>query len=323
MSAAVLEVRGLTRRFGDFVAVKEVSFDVRRGEILGYLGANGAGKSTTIRMLSGLLTPSAGQALIAGIDVALYPEAVKRRIGYMSQRFSLYRDLTPDENLEFFGGLQGIGGRALRNRMDEVLAAVDMLPHRRTRTDALPGGMRQRVALASALLHAPPILFLDEPTAGVDPAARRMFWGIIRALSEAGTTLFVTTHYMDEAEACDRIGLMVDGRLVALDTPARLKRDRVPGVLYRVEGPRTVQLMSRFSQLDGVLEVHPFGATLHVRADPERLGIEALRGALGLGEAEIREGQRIPSATKMDGYRVEPIAPTLEDVFLAVAEAGA
>ena len=303
----VIEVDGLSRRFGAFVAVDQVSFDVRRGEIFGYLGANGAGKSTTIRMLCGLLAPSGGRAEVNGVDVAEDPEGVKRSIGYMSQRFSLYMDLSVGENLEFFGGAYGLGGRGLAARSAEVLEAVDMLPHRDTRTGDLPGGMRQRVALASAMLHAPPILFLDEPTAGVDPEARRTFWQLIRALAAAGSTIFVTTHYMDEAEYCHRIGLMVDGRLVALDAPAVLKRTHVPGRLCRVEGAGTGQALSALGKLPGVLEAHPFGAGLHVRFDEAKTGLAALEAGLA------QQG--------LAGMSFTTITPTLEDVFLAVVEA--
>ncbi len=223
-----IEVRDLGKRFGDFEAVRGVSFTVARGEIFGYLGANGAGKSTTIRILCGLLAPSDGVALVAGHDVAKDPTAVRRSVGYMSQRFSLYPDLTALENLDFFGGAYGLSGRVRRVRASELLAEVGLDGGDRRVTGAMPGGMRQRVALACSLIHAPRIVFLDEPTAGVDPEARRNFWRIIRRVADAGTTVFVTTHYMDEAEYCARVGLMADGELVALDTPARLKRTWVP-----------------------------------------------------------------------------------------------
>ena len=307
MSApAVIRTEKLTRRFGDFVAVREVSFEVHRGEIFGYLGANGAGKSTTIRMLCGLLAPSGGAAWVGGVSIADDPEGVKRSIGYMSQKFSLYPDLLVFENLEFFGGAYGLAGRALQARIDEALEHVALAEHRRTRTSALPGGMRQRLALASALLHHPSILFLDEPTAGVDPAARRGFWRLIRELADAGTTLFVTTHYMDEAEYCHRIGLMVDGRLVALDRPEALKRQHVPGLLLKLSGRELPRALAVARRLDGVLKAQPFGAAAHVHLDPQRLDAEGLRAALA------REG--------LSGIELQPAAATLEDVFLAVVE---
>jgi ABC-2 type transport system ATP-binding protein len=302
----VIETRGLTRAFGSFIAVREVSFDVRRGEIFGYLGANGAGKTTTIRMLCGLLAPTAGEARVGGIDVSRDPEAVKRTIGYMSQRFSLYMDLTVEENLEFFGGAYGLGGGELDRRIDLTLERVSLAGERRTLTGDLPGGLRQRLALASAVLHGPSILFLDEPTAGVDPSARQLFWRLIRSLCAEGTTVFVTTHYMDEAEYCHRIGLMVDGRLVALDTPVQLKRDHVPGQLCELEGSGLHRALAVCRTLEGVLDAQPFGAAAHVRLDPERLDAEGLLRAL--------------AAEGLTDLGLVPAEPTLEDVFLAVIE---
>jgi ABC-2 type transport system ATP-binding protein len=220
----VIEVRELSRCFGSFTAVDRVSFEVHAGEILGYLGANGAGKSTTIRMLCGLMAPTAGTAIVAGVDVSRHPQRVKRLIGYMSQKFSLYLDLSAGENLDFFGGAQGLAGRRLHARSQAVLEQVGLREHYDTRTGDLPGGWRQRLALACAILHEPRLLFLDEPTAGVDPVSRRSFWQLVRGLARAGTTVLVTTHYMDEAEYCDRISIMVAGRIGALGTPAELKQ---------------------------------------------------------------------------------------------------
>src|SRR5688572_16923941 len=210
-----IEVVGLRREFGAFVAVRDVSFHVERGEIFGYLGANGAGKSTTIRMLCGLLAPTGGRASVAGHDIARSPHKVKASIGYMSQKFSLYLDLDAQDNLEFFGGIYGLRGRGLRAAIDEVVERTGLSDYRHSLTSSLPGGIRQRLALACAIMHKPSIIFLDEPTAGVDPISRRHFWSLIREAAQAGTTIFVTTHYMDEAEYCARIGLMVDGALVA------------------------------------------------------------------------------------------------------------
>jgi ABC-2 type transport system ATP-binding protein len=299
----VIEVRELTRCFGDFTAVDRVTFDVLEGEILGYLGANGAGKSTTIRMLCGLLRPTSGNARVAGIDVERNPEQVKRTIGYMSQKFSLYLDLSAEENLEFFGGTYGFHGRRLRARAQEVLADVDLLEHKKTRTGALPGGWRQRLALACAILHRPKILFLDEPTAGVDPVSRRSFWALVRTLARSGTTVLVTTHYMDEAEYCDRVGLMVDGRLEALDAPSGLKRSFVPGRLFDVRGVEP-GAGPALAALPGVLQVEPFGAGFHVRVHEEGLQIGDLHHAL--------------ATSGFSGAVVEDRDPTLEDVFLEV-----
>jgi ABC-2 type transport system ATP-binding protein len=288
-----IAARGLTRRFGAFTAVDGVSFEVPRGEIFGYLGANGAGKSTTIRMLTGLLAPSSGEARVAGHDLARDPDLVKASIGYMSQKFSLYLDLPVRENLLFFGGAYGLAGRALRARAET--------------TGALPGGIRQRLALACAILHRPEVVFLDEPTAGVDPVARRTFWRIIRDLAREGTTVFVTTHYLDEAEYCRRIGLMVDGRLVALDSPEGLKRTWVPGRVVVARGRGLAAAAAALRGEEGVLAAEPFGAGLHVRVAPERWDVaavaEALRAA-GAVEVAAEEGEA-----------------TLEDVFLAVVGA--
>ena len=305
-SEPILDVDALTRRFGDFTAVDRVTFQVRPGEIFGYLGANGAGKTTTIRMLCGLLAPSGGQAQVAGVDVRRHAARVKRRIGYMSQKFSLYLDLTVEENLRFFSGVYGLRGRHRERRVEAALDLAGLRQERSQLTSALPGGIRQRLALASALLHEPRVLFLDEPTAGVDPLSRRAFWKRIRELAAAGTTLFVTTHHLDEAEFCDRVGLMVDGRLVALDTPARLKAEHVPGTLHAVSGASGRAIAQALAGVEGVLAVKPFGLSTHVRvgpawADPARLAaLLAERGVEGvtLASAEV----------------------TLEDVFLELVE---
>jgi ABC-2 type transport system ATP-binding protein len=307
MNAAIL-VRGLTRRFGDFVAVRDVSFEVRRGEIFGYLGANGAGKSTTIRILCGLLAASSGEASVDGIDVVRHPESVRGAIGYMSQRFSLYLDLTVSENLEFFGGAYGLFGRAYRDRRDAVLRQLDLTRLGDRLTGPLPGGIRQRVALGCAILHQPRIVFLDEPTAGVAPGARRSFWRLIRGLADGGTTAFITTHYLDEAEYCDRVGLMADGRLAALDTPARLKKAFVPGRMLEVHGATAGELR-RAAEALPLLGIEPFGAALHARVADDGPRAEDLRQELerhGLAGASVADAE-----------------VTLEDVFLRVVRGGA
>jgi ABC-2 type transport system ATP-binding protein len=301
-----IEVTGLRRRFGDFEAVRGVSFAVERGEIFGYLGANGAGKSTTIRILCGLLSPSEGRAVVAGHDVATSATDVRRAVGYMSQRFSLYPDLTAIENLDFFGGAYGIPPRPRHARARALLADVDLDPDDRRPTSAMPGGTRQRVALAAALIHQPEIVFLDEPTAGVDPEARRNFWKIIRRLADGGTTVFVTTHYMDEAEYCGRVGLMAEGHLVALDAPAALKRAWVPGRLLAVRGAGLD--LAALDGVPGAVHVEPFGAALHVRGPADALDPAAVRGAL--------------EAAGATGVVVEDAEATLEDVFLEVARQG-
>ena len=300
----VIEVRDLGKRFGEFRAVKGVSFEVAPGEIFGYLGANGAGKSTTIRILCGLMAPSEGRAVVADHDVAVDPEGVRMSVGYMSQKFSLYPDLTALENMDFFGGAYRLPRKPRLERAKRLLDEVDLAAAAHTLVRDLPGGIRQRLALATALLHEPRIVFLDEPTAGVDPEARRNFWRIIRKLASGGTTVFVTTHYMDEAEYCGRVGLMVDGRLVALDTPAALKRDWVKSSLFAVRGNGL--RADEIAKLAGVSEVVPFGAGLHVHADHD-VSSEITRTLEASGAAAVS---------------VEPIAPTLEDVFLAVAGRG-
>jgi ABC-2 type transport system ATP-binding protein len=301
--------RDLTRRFGAFTAVDRVSFEVEQGEIFGYLGANGAGKSTTIRMLIGLLAPTGGEASVAGHDVARRPDLVKQSIGYMSQKFSLYLDLPVMENLLFFGAAYGLEGAALRRRAEELLERVDLAGQGEATTGDLPGGLRQRLALASSLLHRPGVVFLDEPTAGVDPVARRGFWRLIRELAAEGTTVFVTTHYLDEAEYCRRIGLMVDGRLVALDTPAGLKRTWVPDRVLVARGRGLGPAAERLRGERGVRAVAPFGAALHLRVDPAAL--DAGRVAAALSQAGAAE------------VEVEEAAASLEDVFLAVVDRGA
>jgi drug efflux transport system ATP-binding protein len=218
-----IDVKGLTRIFGSFTAVDHISFDVQEGEIFGFLGANGAGKSTTIRMLCGLLRPTAGTATVGGVDVAKDPEAVKRRIGYMSQRFSLYEPLTVDQNIRFFAGIYGLRGSALEERRAFVLDMAGLKGRENSPTRELAGGWRQRLALGCAILHQPPIVFLDEPTSGVDPISRRRFWNLIGDLAGKGATVLVTTHHLEEAEHCDRIAIIHAGKLAALGTPAQLK----------------------------------------------------------------------------------------------------
>jgi ABC-2 type transport system ATP-binding protein len=297
----VVEVRELTRRFDDFVAVDRVSFAVRPGEVFGFLGSNGAGKTTTIRMLCGLLAPTGGSATVLGLDVARDAHALKRRIGYMSQRFSLYTDLTVDENLRFWGGAQGLAGRRLAGRADWAVDIADLQARRGTLVRELPIGFRQRLALGSALLHEPPVVFLDEPTGGVDPEARRRFWDLIDGLSAAGTTVFVTTHYMDEAERCHRVALMHAGRLLALDAVPALKAVFPAGSVVEVSCPRAAQALAVLDRLPFVLEAALFGERLHVAlTEPGHAAeLAAVLESAGFAPLEAR-----------------PIIPTLEDVFI-------
>ena len=298
-----VRVKDLSKHFGDFAAVQGVSFEVKKGEIFGYLGANGAGKSTTIRMLCGLLSVSSGEAEVAGVDVVHRANAVRHAIGYMSQKFSLYLDLTVAENLEFFGGAYDLFGKAFRARRDTVIGDLALEKLSGELTGSLPGGVRQRLALACALLHQPHVVFLDEPTAGVDPEARRNFWRLIRRLADDGTTIFVTTHYMDEAEYCDRVGLMVGGKLAALDTPERLKQTFVPGRMYEVHGPSVAEVQKAGTDL-ALLSVEPFGAALHVRVAEGGPDAATLQRELA--------GHGAPVTSVSDAE------VTLEDVFLCV-----
>src|SRR6185369_1952590 len=240
---AAITVQHLTRRFGDFLAVDDVNFDVREGEIFGFLGANGAGKSTTIRMLCGLLRPTSGTAMVGGVDVSKDPEAVKLRIGYMSQRFSLYEALTVDQNIRFFGGIYGLEGARYAERRRFALEMAGLTGRENALTRDLAGGWRQRLALGCAILHEPPIVFLDEPTGGVDPVSRRQFWRLIENLSRSGVTILVTTHYLDEAEHCHRIAIINAGKLAALGTSRELKQVFADRPIVEIHSNRPVELM--------------------------------------------------------------------------------
>jgi len=299
-------LRGLEKRFGDFVAVDRISLDVARGEIFGFLGPNGAGKSTTIRMLTGLLAPSAGSGTVAGFDVVTQAERIKTRIGYMSQRFSLYEDLTVEENIDFYSGIYRLSADKKRERKEWVLRMAGLEEHRKTRTAFLSGGWKQRLALGCAILHEPPILFLDEPTSGVDPLSRRAFWDLIYGLSEQGVTIFVTTHYMEEAEYCDRLGLVYRGALVALGTPSELKATSVQGAVLEVVCDRAQEALATLEAVAGVHEAALFGTTLHVVVDDDADAAARVREALVLAGFAVE--------------RVERITPSLEDVFVALIE---
>ena len=298
---AAIVAEGLTRRFGDFVAVDDVSFEVRPGEIFGFLGPNGAGKTTAIRMLIGLLPPSEGRAEVAGHDVAEEPRAVKGAIGYMSQLFSLYADLTVRENLELFAGLYDLEGDRREERIAWALETAGLEERQDRLTSTLPLGLKQRLALGSAVLHEPPVLFLDEPTSGVDPLARRSFWDLIDDLAAGGTTVLVTTHYMEEAEHCHRIALMSQGRLIALDSPAALKASlNTPIFEVRTDDPP--RAVARIRELPGVRHVTMFGRGVHAVVEDEERGREAIEAALADEGIELRG--------------VALIEPSLEDVFV-------
>lgn len=305
VSNTVIAVEGLTKRFGDFTAVDRVSFTVTRGEVVGYLGPNGSGKTTTIRMLLGLLRPTDGRAQVLGYDVATQAEAVRPLAGYMSQKFALYEELTIAENLDFYGGVYGLQGAGRRARVTETLALVGLDGHAHERAGALSGGWRQRLALGIALVHRPELLFLDEPTSGVDPAARRAFWDLIYTLAEEGTTVFVSTHYMDEAEHCGRLGIMHAGRLLAMDTPGALKDTTLPGPAWDLVVDPLITALEALGALPGVARASLLGDHLHAVTRGDAHTAASLQAALaGLG---------FPLA------RVEPAEPTLEDVFTVLA----
>ncbi len=304
MAEAAVRAQSLVRRFGDFTAVDRLSFEIAPGEIFGFLGPNGSGKSTTIRMLCGLLLPTEGDALVGGISVSQQPESVRERIGYMSQQFSLYGDLTVIENMEFYGGVYGVTGERFRERSDALLGRLDLHEERDRLAATLSTGVRQRLALACALLHEPPVLFLDEPTSGVDPLARRGFFDLIQELSAQGVTTLITTHVMDEAEHCNRLLLIYEGRRVAMGTPADLKA-LVPGRLMEVRTDQAMQAADVLEHTPGVLEVSLFGTALHVAIADDVPSAEGLIGdALAAADVPIEQ--------------IAPAHATLEHAFLAL-----
>jgi len=297
----VIDARGLARTFGRVQAVRGIDLAVRRGQIFGFLGPNGSGKSTTIRILCGILSPSSGSATVLGHDVTREPEKVKARIGYMTQRFSLYEDLTVEENLAFFAGVYGVPRRDAKERIEEIIGTTKLAWKRRELAGSLSGGWKQRLALAAALLHRPPLMILDEPTAGVDPLSRRQFWALVADLAMGGTTFLVSTHYMDEAERCHEIAIMVYGRIIARGSPAELVRIRDISV-FTLETPAPREAMSLLRALPGVRQVAPFGPVVRVVTGsdgPRREGIAAALAAAGIGV-----------------LRLDADAPSLEDVFI-------
>jgi ABC-2 type transport system ATP-binding protein len=306
MAELAIDVRGLTRRFGSFIAVKDLSFAVKQGEIFGFLGANGAGKSTTIRMLCGLLRPSEGTALVGGIDVSRDPEAVKRRIGYMSQKFSLYEALTVDQNIRFFGGIYGLSGDRFAARRRFVLDIAGLVGRENTLTRDLPGGWRQRLALGCAILHEPPIVFLDEPTGGVDPLSRRRFWDLIGELARNGVTVLVTTHYLDEAEHCHRIAIIHAGQLAAIGTATELKQVFASRPILEVQASRPVDTMALLDQHPLVEKTSLFGTAVHAVLRSRDVDAATLAAEL------TSHGIAVQS--------LGLVAPSLEDVFLDVVD---
>jgi ABC-2 type transport system ATP-binding protein len=307
MSEWAVVIHDLVKSFGSFVAVDHVSLNVGKGEIFGFLGPNGAGKSTTIRVLCGLLTPTSGRASVADFDVGTAPEQVRRNIGYMSQKFSLYDDLSVEQNIDFFTGMYGVPRERRKERKDYVLKMANLSEQRNALTATLSGGWKQRLALGCAILHDPPIVFLDEPTSGVDPIARAAFWDLIRDLARTGHTIFVTTHYMDEAEYCNRVALMYRGKIIALGAPEELKRDLHTHKLLRLITSAPLDTMRAVEKLPGVLDIAVFGGGLHVVVDDVDASIDRIRRKLAEEKIEVR--------------RLEQIPPSLEDVFVGLIEA--
>jgi ABC-2 type transport system ATP-binding protein len=293
---------GLTKRFGSFVAVENMSFKVKKGEVFGFLGPNGAGKSTTIRMLCGLLDPTSGSAVVGGYSVGKQSDFVKANIGYMSQRFSLYEDLTVEQNINFYGGIYGLDGQRLKSRKQWAVEMAGLRGKENMLTHNLSGGWKQRLALGCAILHEPPIVFLDEPTGGVDPVSRRNFWDLIYSLSNSGVTVFVTTHYMDEAEHCNTIGLIYAGKLFAQGAPTELKHKLDRYKIFEVACDNPVDAMELLQQQEWVTETSIFGSSFHVSADNVEDGKSRIKKILEKNSINIR--------------RLEQIVPSLEDVFI-------
>jgi len=298
----VIQTDKLTKRFGDFTAVDQVTFEVKRGEIVGYVGPNGSGKTTTIRMLCAVMTPSDGHASVLGLDVVRDAEKLKPQIGYMSQKFALYEELTVRENLEFYAGVYGVRGNG---RLRKVLDEIGLTDHAQMRAGKLSGGWRQRLAMGCALVHQPKLLFLDEPTSGVDPVARREFWDRIYMLAEQGTTIFVSTHYMDEAEHCGRVGFMHSGKLLAMDTPTVLKASRLRGEAWDISTSKLVEGLAALNTMECVQQASMAGDKLHIIPAPGECSVDLILQTL--------TGQGIMEA------QAAPADATLEDVFVSLA----
>ncbi len=303
MAEFEIECRNLVKKFGGFTAVNSVSFGVKKGEIFGFLGPNGCGKSTTIRMVCGLIIPTSGQVFVSGKDATIESETIRQRIGYMSQKFSLYDDLTVEENLEFFAGIYGLRGQIRRKRMDEVMDLNDLQSVRRVLVAGLSTGLRQRLALSASILHSPEILILDEPTSGVDPLSRRRLWNLINEITTQGATVLVTTHAMDEAEHCHRVTMMQSGHFVCTGSPAELRSSQIKGQVFSVDCAPLFQALNIASKIPGVIDASVLGSRLHVRVLD--VSLQQVQSAL------INEGISVAS--------IDLGEATLEDVFVAVA----
>jgi len=301
-----IEVKNLTKKFGEFISVNNISFNVKKGEVFGFLGANGAGKSTTIRMLCGILKPTSGDAIVGGFSVMNQPEKVKQHIGYMSQKFSLYNDLTVEENINFFGNIYGLTNTVLEERKRWVLSVADLTGKEKLLTNSLPGGIKQRLALGTAVIHKPEIVFLDEPTSGVDPIARRNFWELINSLSEDGITVVVTTHYLEEAEYCNNIILIDSGKLIAEGNPKELKERYIQNKILEIECERISEAIEILSKEFFVEEVNIFGNSIHISVNNFYQSEEQIKNVL--------------SANSINVIRVSEVSPTLEDVFIHLVD---
>jgi ABC-2 type transport system ATP-binding protein len=300
-----VKIEGLTRSFGNFVAVDTISLAIRKGEVFGFLGPNGAGKSTTIKMLCGLLLPTGGNGAVGGYDIMTESEEIKKHIGYMSQKFSLYDDLTIEENINFFSGIYGVRKAKREERTEWALQMSGLKEQRTDLTCTLPGGIKQRLALGCALLHEPPVVFLDEPTSGVDPISRRNFWNLIYDMAQTGTTIFVTTHYMDEADYCDRLALIYRGKIIAEGTPGEMRQNYMKQDVLEIEADRTIEAMEII--FGNKIEAAVFGSLLHATVENADESIPRIR--------QMLEQSGIVVA------RIEKIAPSLEDVFVTLIEA--
>jgi ABC-2 type transport system ATP-binding protein len=301
-----IEVKNLTKKFGEFISVNNISFNVKKGEVFGFLGANGAGKSTTIRMLCGILKPTSGDAIVGGFSVMNQPEKVKQQIGYMSQKFSLYNDLTVEENINFFGSIYGLTNTVLEERKKWVLSVADLTGKEKLLTNSLPGGIKQRLALGTAVIHKPEIVFLDEPTSGVDPIARRNFWELINFLSEDGITVVVTTHYLEESEYCNNIILIDSGKLIAEGNPKELKERYIQNKILEIECERISEAIEILSKEFFVEETNIFGNSIHISVNNFYQSEEQIKNVL--------------SANSINVFRVSEVTPTLEDVFIHLVD---
>ena len=302
-----IEANKLTKNFGSFTSVDSISFSVKQGEIFGFLGANGAGKTTTIKMLCGIIAPSGGDATVGGYSIAKEPNKVKLNIGYMSQRFSLYNDLSVEENINFFGGVYGLDGDELAKRKEWVLTIANLKGKEDLLTESLPGGIKQRLALGTAVIHKPKIVFLDEPTSGVDPISRRNFWDLINQLSSEGTTIFVTTHYLEEAEFCNNIILINAGKLIAEGSSKELKTKYIKNKMYEVECEQVIDALEILDKQDYIEESSIFGNNIQISVNQNFTSVDQIK-------------QTLTNNHSIAVKRIEEIVPTLENVFIHLLE---